>query len=58
MKHLLSVNIKARRIEGVIEATVRTARGNDEVVALQDQPTGPPQQEGPHIPLAARGESP
>ncbi len=51
MKHLKPVNDKAKRIEGMVGAALRAAREDAEVVALQDQPTGPPQQEGPHIPL-------
>ena len=48
MKHLTAVNDKARRVERVVAAPPAPA---PEVVALQDQPSGPPQQEGPHIPL-------
>ena len=52
MRSLKAINVKARAIERITsEARERSAAGPDEVVALQDQPAGPPQQEGPHIPL-------
>ena len=60
MTHLRPINQKAARIaEGLAEARRRAAAGNGptaggedgRVVALQDSPAQPPQQEGPHIPL-------
>lgn len=50
MRHLKPVNDKAKRVEHFVE-TAQATRRDGEVVALQDQPGGPPQQEGPHIPL-------
>ena len=60
MTHLRPINQKAARIaQGIAEArrgaaagSSKTAAGEDgRVVALQDSPAQPPQQEGPHIPL-------
>jgi hypothetical protein len=56
MTHLRPINQKAARIaRGMAEARQQAAaadgRGNGSVVALQDSPAQPPQQEGPHIPL-------
>ena len=59
MTHLRPINQKAARIaHGMDEARRRAAAGNGptggedgRVVALQDSPAQPPQQEGPHIPL-------
>ena len=49
MKHLKPVNQKAARIERHAARQVSRA---GEVVALQEQSSGPPQQpQGPHIPL-------
>lgn len=50
MKHLKPVNQKAARIARHV-ARQEAAREDATVVALQDQPAGPPQQQGPHIPL-------
>jgi len=52
MRSLTPINRKARTIERILDGAP-DARGHSgaEVVGLQDQPSGPPQQEGPHIPL-------
>ena len=48
MRHLKAINHKAVRVEH----TVAPAPVTGDVVALQEQGSGPPQQpEGPHIPL-------
>ena len=53
MQHLKPLNAKAKRIEHLVQSDDRQrwVPNGAEVVALQDKPAGPPQQEGPHIPL-------
>ena len=46
MRHLKSINAKARRVEAQVERAA--ADSKNDVVALQQ---GPPQQPQPHIPL-------
>lgn len=49
MKHFKPINQKAARIAHYTDAQASPQAG--EVVALQDQSNGLPQQPGPHIPL-------
>ena len=50
MQYLKAVNDKAKRVERLV-AAAPTSGHDRPVVALQDRPGGPPQPEGPHIPL-------
>ena len=52
MRHLRAINQKAARVERAVAAPPPDASPDGDIVALQEQGSGPPQQpEGPHIPL-------